>query len=205
MPKIIIHHPDGTSSKYGLNGSSFTIGRAEGNDIILPAGAASSHHAVLKLNETGDYTLTDLESTNKTMVNGRAVQTTPLRGGDTLVFGDIAADYQSEIVSAAPYQDDHPTQIYEPRGAPPVIPGAPPAAETAAKSRPAPGVVVPQVIHRPASTVARRSTHSSDGGCFALVVFSLVLPTAFFVGLVIRHHQVKGEWFWNYLQNYLHS
>ena len=73
MPKIIIHHADGTSVKYGLNGPSFTIGRAEGNDIILPAGAASSHHAVLKLNETGDFTVTDLESTNKTKVNGRAM------------------------------------------------------------------------------------------------------------------------------------
>ena len=75
MPKIIIHHPDGTSAKYGLNGPSFTIGRAEGNDILLPAGAASSHHAVMKLSETGDFTVTDLESTNKTKVNGRAIQT----------------------------------------------------------------------------------------------------------------------------------
>jgi len=33
MPKIIIHHPDGTQVKYGLNGKAFTIGRAENNDI----------------------------------------------------------------------------------------------------------------------------------------------------------------------------
>jgi hypothetical protein len=195
MPKIIIHHPDGSSAKYGLSGPSFTIGRADGNDIALPPGAASSHHAVLKLNETGDFTVTDLESTNKTKVNGHIVQTIPLRNGDSLLFGDIAADYQSEIVSAAPHRDDQPTQIYEQRHAPPAIPGA---------ARVVP-VVVPQVIHRPASTTPRRSTHSSDGGCFALVLFSLVLPAAFFAGLVIRHHQDKGEWFWNYLQQYLHS
>ena len=201
MPKIIIYHPDGSSAKYGLNGASFTIGRADGNDIVLPAGAASSHHAVLKLNETGDYTVTDLESTNKTKVNGSSVQTVPLRNGDSLLFGDIAADYQSEIVIAsAPFRDDQPTQIYEQRSAPPIIPGA-----AAAAAKVAPVVVVPQVIHRPASTTPRRSTHSPDGGCFALVVFSLVLPVAFFAGLVIRHHQDKGEWFWNYLQQYLHS
>lgn len=203
MPKIIIHHPDGSSAKYGLNGPSFTIGRASGNDIVLPAGAASSHHAVLKMNETGDFTITDLESTNKTKVNGRAVQTSPLRNGDTLMFGDIAADYQSEIVPA-PYQDDAPTQIYESRNAPPIVAGVP----TASGSNAGPArvtVIAPQVIARPASTTARRSTHSSDGGCFALVVFAFVLPAAFFVGVVIRHHQDKGEWFWNYFQNYLQS
>jgi hypothetical protein len=198
MPKIIIYHPDGSSAKYGLNGPSFTIGRADGNDILLPEGAASSHHAVLKMNETGDFTVTDLESTNKTKVNGRIVQTIPLRNGDSLLFGDVAADYQSEIVPPITYSDDQPTQIYEQRSAPPAIPGA------AAAARVAP-VVVPQVIHRPASTTSRRSTHSSDGGCFALVVFSLVLPAAFFAGLVIRHHQDKGEWFWNYLRQYINS
>ncbi len=198
MPKIIIHHPDGSSAKYGLNGPSFTIGRADGNDIVLPPGAASSHHAVMKMNETGDFTITDLESTNKTKVNGRAVQTSPLRNGDVLMFGDIAADYQSEIVSSGPYSDDQPTQIYEREGSP-----AP--ASAASVARPAPVTVVPQVIHRPASTTARRSTHSSDGGCFALVVFAFVIPAAFFTGLVIRHHQDKGEWLWNYVQTYMSS
>jgi pSer/pThr/pTyr-binding forkhead associated (FHA) protein len=194
MPKIIIHHPDGTSAKYGLNGPSFTIGRAAGNDIILPAGAASSHHAVLKMNESGDFTVTDLESTNKTKVNGRAIQTSPLRDGDSLLFGDIAADYQSEIPRTAPYLEDQPTQIYEQS----------PAASSSASStapgvaRAAPVVVVPQMIARPASTTARRSSRSPEDGCFTMVVFAFVLPFAFFIGLVIRHHQEKGEWFWNY-------
>ncbi len=202
MPKIIIHHPDGTSAKYGLNGSSFTIGRAAGNDIVLPAGAASSHHAVLKMNETGDFTVTDLESTNKTKVNGRAIQTSPLRNGDVLAFGDIAADYQSDIPASGRADDDQPTQIYEVPGraaAPPIVT----TSRVTATAAPKVVTVVPQVIHRPTSTTARRSTHSSDGGCFALIVLAFVLPAAFFVGLVIRHHQDKGEWFWAYLQRHI--
>lgn len=204
MPKIIIHLPDGTSAKYGLNGPSFTIGRAEGNDIVLPAGAASSHHAVLKMNETGDFTVTDLESTNKTKVNGRAIQTSPLQNGDTLVFGDIAADYQSDLPSSGIYHDDQPTQIYEPTGHSQAVPPTG-TARVAVTATPKKVTAVPHVIPRAASTTARRSSHSSDGGCFALVVFSLVLPAAFFAGLVIRHHQDKGEWFWTYLQRHLHG
>ena len=38
-----------------------------------------------------------------------------------------------------------------------------------------------------------------------MVVFALVLPAAFFGGLVLRHHQEKGAWFWDYLQQYIHS
>lgn len=200
MPKIIIHHPDGTSAKYGLNGPSFTIGRADGNDIVLPAGAASSHHALLKMNETGDFTVTDLESTNKTKVNGRAIQSSPLRNGDSLLFGDIAADYQSDIPSSGRAYDDQPTQCYDKPGAPPALPGG-----SGLPVKAAPVTVVPAVIARPVSTTARRSTHSSDGGCFAMVIFSLVLPAAFFAGLVIRHHQEKGEWFWAYLQRHFNS
>ena len=203
MPKIIIHHPDGTSAKYGLNGPSFTIGRAEGNDILLPAGAASSHHAVMKLSETGDFTVTDLESTNKTKVNGRAIQTSPLRDGDTIVFGDIAADYQSDIPAAGVLRDDQPTRIYDQPGTASATPAAAPRGT--APSPPKVVTVVPQVIHRPASTTARRSTHSSDGGCFALIVFAFVIPAAFFAGLVIRHHQDKSEWFWAYLQRHLNG
>ena len=203
MPKIIIHHPDGTSAKYGLNGSSFTIGRAVGNDIVLPAGAASSHHAVLKLNGTGDFTVTDLESTNKTKVNGRAIQTSPLQSGDTLVFGDIAADYQSDSSSSGMYSDDQPTQIYEPASHAPARPVV--TSPVTATAAPKVVTVVPHVIHRSSYKTARRSTHSSDSGCFALIVFAFVLPASFFIGLVIRHHQDKGEWFWTYLQRHLNG
>ncbi|RYD33760.1 MAG: FHA domain-containing protein [Verrucomicrobiaceae bacterium] len=201
MPKLIIHHPDGTQAKYGLNGPGFSIGRAADNDIVLPPGAASSQHAVIRLNETGDYTVTDLDSTNKTQVNGRAVQTSPLRHGDSLVFGDIAASYFSEIpVTGAGYEDP-PTQIYEPRG----------TSHAARASSPVPvqAPVIPQAyipqqahsLHRP----ARRGGASGDGGCFSIIVMGFVIPAAFFCGLVVRHHQTTNTWFWDYLRDYLHS
>ena len=69
MPKILIHYPDGTTAKFGLNGKLFTIGRADNNDIVLRDGASSSYHAVLKLTDCGDFAVSDLESTNHTKVN----------------------------------------------------------------------------------------------------------------------------------------
>lgn len=194
MPKLLINLPDGTQAKYGLNGPSFTIGRAADNDIVLPDGAASSHHAIIRLNESGDYTVSDLDSTNKTQVNGRAVQTSPLRHGDSLMFGDIPANYFSEIPASGPSYEDQPTQIYERPGlvnpaksgtAPPAHVYVPPSAQS---------------LHRPV-----RRGNSGDGGCFTIIVMAFVLPTAFFCGLVARHHQSTGTWFWDYLRDYLHS
>ncbi|MDB6134401.1 MAG: hypothetical protein JWM59_2644 [Verrucomicrobiales bacterium] len=201
MPKLIIHHPDGTQAKYGLNGPGFSIGRAADNDIVLPPGASSSQHAVIRLNETGDYTVTDLDSTNKTQVNGRAVQTSPLRHGDSLIFGDIAASYFSEIPVTGTDYEDPPTQIYEKPGAtrssraPSPAPVQAPAVPQAYLPQPA------HSLHRP----GRRSSASGDGGCFSIIVMGFVIPAAFFCGLVVRHHQSTNTWFWDYLRDYLHS
>ena len=83
MPKFLLHHPDGTSVKFGLNGQVFTIGRAENNDIVLRDGSSSSHHAVLKLTDCGDFSISDLESTNHTRVNGQIISSLTLMNGGT--------------------------------------------------------------------------------------------------------------------------
>jgi len=69
-----------------------TIGRAPGNDWVLPdpEQIVSSRHASISL-EAGSYVLTDLGSTNGTLVNGRELPKggrVALNHGDTLVIGN---------------------------------------------------------------------------------------------------------------------
>lgn len=97
MPKIRLCHADGSENKFGLAGKLFTIGRAADNDIVLPDGTSSNYHAVLKMTPSGDFSLTDLGSTNHTRVNGKRITTRDLRGGDRILFGDTLAFYESEI------------------------------------------------------------------------------------------------------------
>ena len=65
------------------------IGRAEYNDLVVPDDSVSSQHAKLTRRE-GIWILTDLGSTNGTMVDGeRITSDTPIAPGAFVRFGDI--------------------------------------------------------------------------------------------------------------------
>ena len=206
MPKIILHHPDGTSVKYGLNGTAFTIGRAENNEIVVRDGASSSSHAVLKLTECGDFSITDLESTNHTKVNGQKVQVMTLMNGDVLQLGESRLVYESDIPSAGRVRDDQATQIYDQQRPPaqmPVFVNQPPRQPGASA---APGGAAPALqplpVQRPVSTTSYR--RSQDDGCFAIVVLCFVMPVVFVLGVTARHYQDnKKQWFWDYVSETL--
>jgi pSer/pThr/pTyr-binding forkhead associated (FHA) protein len=65
------------------------IGRADYNDIVIPDDSVSSQHAKLTRRE-GVWMLTDLGSTNGTLVDGeRVTEDIPLAPGAFVRFGDI--------------------------------------------------------------------------------------------------------------------
>ena len=67
-----------------------TVGRALDNDIVLESGEVSRHHA--RFEHAGDQMrLVDLNSTNGTRVNGRTIQSHPVRAGDEVTFGTLSA------------------------------------------------------------------------------------------------------------------
>ena len=64
-----------------------TIGRARDNDLVLNDTRASRHHARLQA-RSGSLVLTDLDSTNGTLVNGGRVSEVVLGDGDRIEIGD---------------------------------------------------------------------------------------------------------------------
>jgi hypothetical protein len=73
--------------------SQVLVGRTDSNDLVVAHLTVSKHHAFFRLDETGGhYTLTDMDSTNGTRVNGQALvgrQPRPLDDGDLVAFGDM--------------------------------------------------------------------------------------------------------------------
>lgn len=102
MPKIHFVFPDGAEARFALEGDSFTVGRAEDNDMVIPDPRVSSHHLVLKRSQSGNFIVNDLGPTNPTRVNGRASALAELSDGDTLMLGDTYARYESTAAVGTP-------------------------------------------------------------------------------------------------------
>src|SRR5512144_2048861 len=76
MFTIIIQEKGGEQRRMVFNKPEVTIGRVQGNDIVLPKGNVSKRHARIVLKD-GKFIIVDLKSTNGTYVNGRKI-TSPL-------------------------------------------------------------------------------------------------------------------------------
>ena len=65
------------------------IGSYKSCDIVLELATVSKNHAVLTRHDNGSWTITDADSKNGVMVNGRRVQTCPVEKGDVISLGGL--------------------------------------------------------------------------------------------------------------------
>lgn len=76
-----------TNRTYTLATARLLMGRESKNDITVNDINASRTHAELRFEPQGVWTVTDLGSTNGTLVNGVEIATHPLREGDCITIG----------------------------------------------------------------------------------------------------------------------
>lgn len=99
MPHLIVSLPDRGDVTHDLAERLITIGRNSENAVHIEDISVSSRHAQLTRDESGDYILRDLGSTNGTELNARELEANTdhkLQDGDKMVFGKIAVSYTSE-------------------------------------------------------------------------------------------------------------
>jgi len=76
------------------DGGELNIGRTRDNDLVLPKGNVSKHHARLVFHE-GQYVLSDLNSTNGTYVNRVRIKApTVVHYGDPIYIGDFVLRFE---------------------------------------------------------------------------------------------------------------
>lgn len=110
MSKLIVTDSAGQSSEVELTRERITIGRHADNDIPLADKAVSGHHAVV-ITILQDSFLEDLDSTNGTQVNGKAIAKHPLSHGDVISIGRNTLRYEGV---AADDDDFEKTMILKP-------------------------------------------------------------------------------------------
>jgi ABC-type multidrug transport system ATPase subunit len=72
------------------------IGRAPDNDIVVKDLMASRHHAELRTTETGEFEVVDLDSSNGTYVNGRAVERCVIGPTDLVGIGQTSFQLEGD-------------------------------------------------------------------------------------------------------------
>src|SRR5262245_24132161 len=102
MFAITITEKGGEQRRLDFDKSEVTIGRVQGNDVILPKGNVSKRHARIVLKD-GKFIIVDLKSTNGTYVNGRKI-TSPLvvKETDKIYIGDFILGVEESSVASAP-------------------------------------------------------------------------------------------------------
>jgi pilus assembly protein CpaF len=95
MFTVTITEKGGEHKRMEFDKTEITVGRIQGNDIILPKGNVSKRHSRLVLKD-GKFIIVDLKSTNGTYVNGRKI-TSPLvvKGSDKIYIGDYVISVDS--------------------------------------------------------------------------------------------------------------
>ena len=90
---LVLLHDDRVVDTFRLPQTA-TIGRSPSCDIVLTDPGASRRHAQIVRRDDG-YVVTDLDSTNGTMVNGQPVAERLLVDGDRLVIGSTQLEFRS--------------------------------------------------------------------------------------------------------------
>ncbi len=99
MPKMIVSIDGVVIKEVQLTKDRTSLGRRPYNDIVIDNLAVSGEHAVLQL--TGiEVSIEDLNSTNGTYLNGKAVKKQPLSNGDTVEIGKYKIKYLNEAAAA---------------------------------------------------------------------------------------------------------
>ncbi|MEJ5989462.1 FHA domain-containing protein [Ramlibacter sp. PS3R-8] len=99
MPKMIVSIDGVVIKEVQLTKDRTTLGRRPYNDIVIDNLAVSGEHAVLQL--TGNEVfLEDLNSTNGTYVNGKAVKKQLLQNNDTVEIGKYKIKFINEVPGA---------------------------------------------------------------------------------------------------------
>jgi hypothetical protein len=81
---------------YQLHKQSVVIGRLPECDIVISDPGASRRHATITREDGGEYVLTDLGSTNGTIVNDEPVGEHVLSDGDRITIGNTVLEFRRQ-------------------------------------------------------------------------------------------------------------
>ena len=91
--RLVLMKDGGGETSFPLTRETYTVGRHRNNDIVISDPKVSSFHARLDRAPDG-FVVVDLKSRNGSFINGRRVETGPLKNGDEVRMGPARLVYR---------------------------------------------------------------------------------------------------------------
>lgn len=107
VPYLVVLAGDMTGKVIKLKrGESLMAGRVRQCALCFDCENVSRKHASFEVDDQGQATLTDQNSTNGTLVNGKKIRQVVLRDGDRICMGDVILRYSFQANSGMDLQED---------------------------------------------------------------------------------------------------
>jgi len=101
-PTVVVLAGSLKGQSFVLSEAEFSIGRETPNSVCLKEKLVSRHHAVIRKDEAGQFSITDLNSRNGTFVNSVPVKERTLEPGDRIQIGDSLLLFLPDGMESAP-------------------------------------------------------------------------------------------------------
>ena len=90
--RLVLKQKEGETKEYQFAQGPIEIGRAADCHVSLPDRTVSKKHAVIACNGEGKWQIQDLDSANKTYLNGEVVRMAPIKTGDSIRITDFTIE-----------------------------------------------------------------------------------------------------------------
>ncbi len=101
-PTVVVLAGSLKGQSFVLTEAEFSIGRETPNSVCLKEKLVSRQHAVIRKDEAGQFSITDLNSRNGTFVNSVPVKERKLEPGDRIQIGDSLLLFLLDGMESAP-------------------------------------------------------------------------------------------------------
>jgi Protein of unknown function (DUF3662)/FHA domain len=91
---LVMLSGDGSTARtFSIDRPVVTLGRLQDNDVVVDDSGASRQHARIR-EADGEYVLSDLGSTNGTLLNDESVRESTLADGDRITIGETVFEFR---------------------------------------------------------------------------------------------------------------
>jgi pSer/pThr/pTyr-binding forkhead associated (FHA) protein len=94
--RLLLKQKDGQTKEYQFVEGPICIGRAADSHIFLPDRTVSKQHATIFIADDGKWLVQDMDSANKTFLNGEPVHKVEIKSGDCLRITDFTIEIHLE-------------------------------------------------------------------------------------------------------------